>query len=409
MTTDDHDSARIAPEKKVARLSPNVAVLGMVSLLMGMSSGMIYGLLPVFLVTILGASTTTVGLIEGIAEATTSAMKIFSGAASDWIGRRKPLVVLGYALSAVNKLLFPLAESASTVLIARIADRIGKGIRDAPRDALLADVTPSAIRGSGFGLRLALYTIGAVTGPLAAIALMALSGDDFRLVFWIALLPGFASVGVLLIGVKEPPNQCPGGGGWLPIRRNDLALLSAPFWWAISIAAIFSLARFSPAFLVLKAHDIGIDAAFVPIILVIMYAIYCAAAYPFGMLADRVNRHLQLGIGSIILVCADVMLAHASTLWMTALGAALWGLQMGVTQGLLSAAVADAAPERLRGTAFGIFDLAIGLATFAASAGAGVLWTFGGAASSFFAGAALAAVVLMMLLIQSMPKRVRLI
>jgi MFS family permease len=407
MTTDEHDSARIAPEKKVARLSPNVAVLGMVSLLMGMSSAMIYGLLPVFLVTILGASTTTVGLIEGIAEATTSAMKIFSGAASDWIGRRKPLVVLGYALSAVNKLLFPLAESASTVLIARVADRIGKGVRNAPRDALLADMTPSAIRGSGFGLRLALYTIGAVTGPLAAIALMALSGDDFRLVFWIALLPGFASIGVLLIGVKEPSHQGSDGGGWLPIRRNDLAMLSGSFWWAISIAAIFSLARFSPAFLVLKAHDIGVDAAFVPIVLVIMYAIYSAAAYPFGMLADRVNRHLQLGIGAIILICADVMLANAGTIWMTALGAALWGLQMGVTQGLLSAAVADAAPERLRGTAFGILDLAVGLATFAASAGAGVLWTFSGPAGSFIAGAALAAAVIVMLLFQSMPQRAR--
>jgi MFS family permease len=366
---------------------------------------MIYGLLPVFLVTILGASTTTVGLIEGTAEATTSAVKIFSGVASDWIGRRKPLVVLGYTLSAVNKLLFPLAESASIVLIARIADRVGKGIRDAPRDALLADVTPSAIRGSGFGLRFALYTVGAVAGLIVAIVLMALSGDNFRLVFWIALLPGFASIGVLLIGVKEPPNRYADERGWLPIRRNDLAPLGAPFWWAISIAAIFSLGRFSPAFLVLKAHDIDVDAAFVPIILVIMYAIYCAAAYPFGMLADRINRHLQLGIGSFILVCADVMLAHAGTLWMTGLGAALWGLQMGVTQGLLAAAVADAAPERLRGTAFGIFDLAIGLTTFAASAGAGVLWTFGGAASSFMAGAALAAAVIVMLLFRFTPKR----
>ena len=405
MTTDEHDSTRAAPEKEDACLSPNVAVLGIVSLLMGMSSAMIYGLLPVFLVTILGASTTTVGLIEGTAEATTSAVKIFSGVASDWIGRRKPLVVLGYTLSAVNKLLFPLAESASIVLIARIADRVGKGVRDAPRDALLADVTPSAIRGSGFGLRFALYTVGAVAGPIVAIVLMALSGDNFRLVFWIALLPGFASIGVLLIGVKEPPNQHPDERGWLPIRRHDLALLGAPFWWAISIAAIFSLGRFSPAFLVLKAHNIGVDAAFVPIILVIMYAIYCAAAYPFGMLADRINRHLQLGIGSFILVCADVMLAHAGTLWMTGLGAALWGLQMGVTQGLLSAAVADAAPERLRGTAFGIFDLAIGVTTFAASAGAGVLWTFGGAASSFVAGAALAAAVIVMLLFRFTPKR----
>jgi MFS family permease len=407
MTNGEGGNPGTVPEEQLARLSPNVVVLGIVSLLMGMSSAMIYGLLPVFLVTVLGASATTVGLIEGIAEATTSAMKIFSGAASDWIGRRKPLVVLGYALSAINKLLFPLAEAASAVLIARIADRIGKGIRDAPRDALLADVTPSAIRGSGFGLRFALYTIGAVSGPLAAIALMKLSGDDFRLVFWIALLPGLASIGVLLIGVTEPPNQHCDGIRWPPIARADLSLLGAPFWWAIVIAAIFSLARFSPAFLVLKAHDVGIDAAFVPLILVVMYLVYSAAAYPFGVLADRVSRHLQLGIGAVVLVAADLALAGASTIWMTALGAALWGLQMGITQGLLSAAVADGAPERLRGTAFGIFDLAVGAATFTSSAGAGLLWTLGGPAGSFAAGAALAAFAIVMLPFQPIQKPTR--
>jgi MFS family permease len=374
-----------------AGLSPNVVVLGLVSLLMGMSSAMIYGLLPVFLVTVVGASTASVGLIEGIAEATTSLTKIFSGAASDWIGRRKPLVVLGYALSAVNKLLFPLAASASTVLIARIADRIGKGIRDAPRDALLADVMPSAIRGAGFGLRLALYTIGAVLGPLTAMALMVSSGDDFRLVFWIALLPGFASIGVLLIGLKEPPNRQAAEQWRFPIRRTELVRLASPFWWAVLIAAILSLARFSPAFLVLKAHDVRIDAAFVPLILVAMYVIYSASAYPFGVLADRIDRRLQLAIGIAILIGSDLVFAAADTIWMAVIGAGLWGLQMGVTQGLLAAAIADAAPDRLRGTAFGIFDMAVGVATFAASAGAGVLWMLDGAAASFVAGAAFAA------------------
>ncbi len=388
-----------------ACLSPNVAVLGLVSLLMGMSSAMIYGLLPVFLVTILGASTASVGLIEGIAEATTSLTKIFSGATSDWIGRRKPLVILGYALSAVNKLLFPLAESASAVLIARISDRIGKGIRDAPRDALLADVMPSAIRGSGFGLRLALYTIGAVLGPLAAMALMVLSGDDFRLVFWIALLPAFASIGVLLVGVTEPPNHRSDNQWRFPIRRSDLARLPAAFWWAVTIAAILSLARFSPAFLVLKTHEIRIDAAFVPIVLVAMYVVYSVAAYPFGVLADRIDRRLQLAGGTAILVGADLVLAVADTIWVAVLGAGLWGLQMGVTQGLLAAAIADAAPERLRGTAFGIFDMAVGVATFAASAGAGALWMLGGPAASFVAGAALAAGAIAIVLFRPMSKQ----
>jgi MFS family permease len=386
-----HVSVRSGAVQEPACLSPNVVVLGVVSLLMGMSSAMIYGLLPVFLVTVLGASTASVGFIEGIAEATTSLTKIFSGAASDWLARRKPLVVLGYALSAVNKLLFPLADSASTVLIARISDRVGKGIRDSPRDALLADVMPSAIRGAGFGLRLALYTIGAVVGPLAAVALMVLSGDDFRLVFWIALLPAFASIGVLLIGVTEPPSYRSDEQWRFPIRQRDLARLPAPFWWAVSIAAILSLARFSPAFLVLKAHDVRIDAAFVPIILVAMYLVYSAAAYPFGVLADRIDRRLQLAVGIAILIGADLVLAFADTILMTVIGAALWGLQMGVTQGLLAAAVADAAPERLRGTAFGIFDMAVGVTTFAASAGAGVLWMIAGPAATFIAGAMIAA------------------
>ena len=292
---------------------------------------------------------------------------------------------------------------ASTVLLARISDRIGKGIRDAPRDALLADVMPSAVRGTGFGLRLALYTVGAVAGPLAAVALMRLSGDDFRLVFWIALIPAFASIVVLLVGVSEPANGR--NDGWrLPIRRANLAQLTASFWWAIGIAGIFSLARFSPAFLVLKTYDIGVDAAFVPIILVVMYLVYSAAAYPFGILADRIDRHLQLALGAAILIGADVVLASASTIWTAGLGAALWGLQMGVTQGLLSAAVADAAPERLRGTAFGLFDLVVGLATFTASAGAGLIWTFTAAAGSFLAGAVLAAVAMAALAMRFVAK-----
>jgi MFS family permease len=359
-------SAPDAPD----RLSRNVPMLGLVSLLMGMSSAMIYGILPVFLVVVLGASTASVGLIEGIAEATTSFVKIFSGFISDRIGRRKPLVVLGYAFSAVNKLLFPVAESASMVLLARVSDRIGKGIRDAPRDAFMTDLTPSAIRGTGFGLRAALYTIGAVLGPV-----------------------------VLLLWVKETPDSH-AAGRWLPIRLDDFRSLPGAFWWAISIAAMLSLARFSPAFLVLKAHSIHVDAAFVPIILVAMYLVFSAAAYPFGVLADHIDRHIQLGMGMVVLISADLALASADTLWMTMLGGGLWGLQMGMTQGLLSAAVADAAPERLRGTAFGIFDMVIGLATFTASAGAGALWMLGGAALTCSVGATLGAGALVMLLLR---------
>ena len=394
-----------APDPPAPRkLSPNVAALGYVSMLTAMSSAMIYGLLPVFMIKVLGISIASVGVIEGMAEAANSLVKIVSGAASDWIGRRKPLVVFGYTLSAVIKTIFPVAGTASAVLVARVIDRVGKGIRDAPRDAFLADLTAKEIRGEGFGLRLALAISGFVVGPLIAIGLMKLSGDDFRLVFWIALIPAYLSIVVLLVTVKELPFDHDETGRWLPIRRSDIAALPAAFWWVIVIASLLSLARFSQAFLVLKAHDIGVDAAFVPMVLVVMHLVFSVAAYPFGILADHLDRRLQLGVGTVILIGADVVLAHASTVWLTALGAALWGLQLGVTQGLLGATVADAAPDRLRGTAFGIYDVAIGVGTFIASAGVGALWMAGGPPIAFGFSACVATTAALMLLFRPLPQ-----
>ena len=271
--------------------------------------------------------------------------KIVSGMASDRLGRRKPIVLLGYALSAVNKLFFPLAASASTVLVARVVDRLGKGTRDAPRDAFLTDVTPAAIRGSGFGLRLTFYTSGFVVGPLLAIALMNLSGDDFRLVFWVAVIPAAIAVIVLLVALEEPPRRAAGPGPRLRIRRSEITSFPRSFWWAITIASLLSLARFSQAFLVLKANDVGIEATFIPLVLVLMHLVYAGTAYPFGALADRIDRRLQLGLGAAVLIAADGILLVANSIPIAAFGVALWGLQMAVTQGLLSASVADAAPE----------------------------------------------------------------
>jgi len=386
------------------RLSPNVAALGYVSMLTAMSSAMIYSLLPVFMVRVLGISIASVGVIEGTAEAANSLIKIVSGAASDWIGRRKPLVVFGYTLSAVIKTIFPVAGTVSAVLAARVIDRLGKGIRDAPRDAFLADLTAKEIRGEGFGLRLALAISGFVVGPLIAIGLMKLSGDDFQLVFWIALIPAYLSLVVLFVAVKELPFNYDESQRRRPIRRGDIIALPAVFWWVVAIASLLSLARFSQAFLVLKAHDIGVDAAFVPMVLVVMYLVFSVAAYPFGVLADHLDRRLQLGIGTVILVGADVVLANASTVWLTMLGAALWGLQLGVTQGLLGATIADVAPDRLRGTAFGIYDVAIGVGTFIASAGAGALWMAGGPSIAFSFSACVATAAALMLLLQPLPR-----
>ena len=373
---------------------------------MAMSSAMIHGLLPAFLVTVLGVSVLSIGAIEGIAEATTSFVKIFSGGLSDELGRRKLLVVLGYSLSAITKLLFPLAETASTILAARTIDRVGKGVRDAPRDALLADVTPSEIRGSGYGLRTALYTVGAVAGPLTAIGLMTQTGDNYRLVFWLAVIPGFLSIAVLVIGVEEVSDWPAGLERRILMRRSDLQLLTAVFWWALSIAAILALARCSQAFLLLKAGSVGIDPAFVPIILVLMNVVYSLSAYPCGVLADQINRRLQLCIGVAVLIGADIALIFAQAIWLTAIGAALWGLQLGLIQGLLSAVVADASPRQLRGTAFAIYDIGVGIAMLIAGIGAGALWVAGGAAATFSAAALLATVAALALFLWPAPKLV---
>jgi MFS family permease len=395
--TDEHAEA-LGPDAQLPRGLPrHVAILGVISLLTAMSSAMVYGLLPVFLVRELGATMTTVGFIEGAAEGMMSLARIGSGLASDWMGRRKPLVLFGYAVSAVNKVMFPLAGAVSVVLAARIIDRIGKGLRDAPRDAFMTDVTPAKIRGSSFGLRLTFYTTGYVIGPSAAMAIMAASSDNFRLVFWIAVIPAVLAIVVLLFGIKESiPRKIPPRP--LRLRRADLALFGVPFWWAIAIASLLSLARFSPAFLVLKAHSIGIDVALVPIMLILMHLVYAAAAYPFGVLADHIDRRLQLVMGAAVLVGADLILANATVGWMAAIGAGTWGLQMAVTQGLLAASVSDAAPVTLRGTAFGIYDMAIGAAAFMASSAGGALWMVGGSSWAFgFSGAIAVATIVLLL------------
>ncbi len=397
----DHVPRRELPcSMHMHRLSPNIAALGYVSLLTAISSAMIYSLLPIFLVRALSVSVASVGLMEGLAEAANSLIKILSGAISDWIGRRKPLVVCGYVLSAAVKTVFPIADTAPAILGARVIDRLGKGVRDAPRDAFLADLTTPDVRGAGFGLRLAVAVSGFVVGPLLAVGLMNLSGDDFRLVFWVALIPAYAAIVVLSVAVKELPPKMDRGPWRLPIRRADISALPAAFWWMIIIASLLSLARFSQAFLVLVASNIGIDPAFAPLVLVVMHIVFSAAAYPFGLLANHIDSRLQLGLGAVILIGADFVFGTASSVWTTVLGAGLWGLQLGVTQGLLAVTIADSAPDHLRGTAFGIYDVAVGITAFFASAGAGALWTISGPVLAFGVSACVAAAAILVLLMQ---------
>lgn len=369
----------------------SVWTLGFVSLLMDTSSELIHSLLPVFLVTVVGTSVAAVGLIEGIAEATAAVAKLFSGVLSDRIGKRKLLAAIGYGLGAVTKPVFPLAGSAWEVLGARFVDRIGKGIRGAPRDALVADITPAGIRGAAYGIRQALDTAGAFLGPLLAMALMVLYAGDFRAVFWWAVVPAALAVLLIVVGVHEPAGLKPSGKQGWPISRQELARLTAPYWVVIAIGTVLTLARFSEAFLVLKAEAEGLALALIPLVFVWMNLVYAVVATPAGILSDRVGstRVLMAAIGA--LVAADLALALVPGLGGVAVGVGLWGLHMGLSQGLLSALVADTAPEDLRGTAFGLFNLATGGAMLAASVIAGLLWDAAGPTATFLAGAAFAA------------------
>lgn len=370
-----------------------VWALGFVSLLMDVSSEIIHALLPVYLVSVMGASMVTVGLIEGIAEATASITKVFSGALSDWMGRRKWLAVLGYGLAACTKPVFPLAGSVGWLVAARFVDRIGKGIRGAPRDALIADIAPPHLRGASFGLRQSLDTAGAFLGPALAIALMWLTADNFRAVFWVAVVPAFLSVALLIFAVAEPARAVLRDSKW-PLRIAELERLGPAYWQIVAIGIVFSLARFSEAFLILRAQAVGLATMLVPLVLVLMNLAYALSAYPAGALSDRTNRVTVLKTGFALLVAADLVLAFTAGIEGIVFGVALWGLHMGLTQGLLAALVADTAPAELRGTAYGMFNLLTGLALLAASVLAGELWDRIGSQGTFLAGAAFTAIAL---------------
>ena len=383
----------IQPAKAASRLPipRTVWALGLVSLLMDMSSEMIHSILPIFLTTTLGASAAMVGLIDGIAEATAAICKVPAGYISDYIGRRKPLILFGYGLAALSKPLFALAAGPIPVLAARFADRVGKGVRGATRDALVADVTPLELRGRAYGLRQALDTVGALVGPLIAFALMLAYANDFRLVFWVAVIPALASVAMVLVGVGDSRSA---KAAEAPVKLAELRALDAGFWTVAGIALMFSLARFSEAFLILKAVEAGLPIAWSPLVLAGMSLVYSAGAYPAGALADRHPAATLLGLGLVVLIAADLLLGLGHSFAAIAAGIGLWGAHMALTQGLFAKLVANSVPGRLRGSAFGLFNLFSGLAALAASVIAGLLWDRYGSGATFLAGAGFAALTL---------------
>ena len=381
-------------EHSLRHIPSGIWVLGFVSLLMDISSEMIHSLLPLFMVTILGTSTMVVGLVEGLAESLALVVKVFSGTLSDCLGKRKGLALFGYALGAFTKPLFAVASGVGLVLTARLLDRVGKGVRGAPRDAMVADIAPPQLRGAAFGLRQSLDTVGAFFGPLLAVGLMLLWANDFRAVFWVAVFPGLMAVALLLFGIHEPEHR-QASKGRNPIRWDNLTRLGSAYWWVVWFGAMFTLARFSEAFLILRAQHGGIPIALVPLVMVAMNLIYSLSAYPFGKLSDRMSHLKLLTLGLLVLIAADLVLAVNDHWAVVVLGVGLWGLHMGMTQGLLATMVADTAPTDLRGTAFGFFNLASGLAMLIASVLAGFLWDQFGASFTFYAGAVFCGIAVM--------------
>lgn len=395
-----------APSGRTYRAVPkSIWVLGFVSMFMDTSSELVHSLLPIFMGTVLGASMVTIGIIEGIAEATAAVTKVFSGAVSDYFRRRKFLVVLGYGVGAISKLAFPLATTIWWVFGARVVDRVGKGIRGAPRDALVADITPPELRGAAYGLRQALDTVGAFVGPLLAMAFMMWLANDIKAVLWIAVVPAFVAVLLLSVGVHEPPSAEHATDSRHRLTWTHTKHLSLRYWLVVALGAVFTLARFSEAFLVLRAQDVGLAVGYVPAIMIVMNLVYAGFAYPAGAAADRLSARTLLGFGLGVLIVADILLAMAASSWTALLGAAFWGIHMAFTQGLLSKLVADTAPAELRGTAFGIFNLVTGGALLLASVIAGSLWSALGASATFIAGAFFAGLAAMGLLLVGSKSR----
>ncbi|MFL6744742.1 MAG: MFS transporter [Sphingomicrobium sp.] len=373
----------------------NVWVLGFVSLLMDLSSEIYHALLPAFITIVLGLPATALGAIDGIAEATANFAKLASGRLSDRSLKRKPWIVAGYGLAALSKPLFPLAANAPLVMAARFADRIGKGIRGSPRDAMVADETPPAIRGRAFGLRQSLDTVGALLAPLVAIGLMVLLADDLRAVYWLAVIPAAASFLLAWLALREPEQhlaplkRSPLFAGFRQLEKDTRRLLAVGF--------LVALARFSEGFLILKGIEVGLSEAWSPLTLAVFNLAYVALAYPAGALSDRLSPRAILMAGLVVLIGGNVVLAESGSLIGVVLGTALWGAHMALTQGIFARMIADSAPEQLRATSFGAFWFVTGIAGLLASLGAGMLWDRDGSSATFLTSAAVAGAALAML------------
>lgn len=378
---------RFGPSRSA--IPATVWMVGFVSLLMDVSSEMINTLLPLYLAGGLGASALAIGFIEGISVAIATASKFLSGVLADFSRRAKPIAVLGYGLAALSRLIFPLATSVDLIVLARAMDRVGKGIRGAPRDAIVAAVTPQGMRGASFGLRKSLDTVGGFLGPLIAIAAMLLLAGDIVTVFWLAALPAGMAVAVLIFAVREPAESRAEIKNIPAFRFADAFRLNPAIWTVICLAGVIMLARFSEAFLLLKSVEAGFSLTWVPVSIVIMHGVYGLCAYPVGKLSDTIGNTGLLLCSLVFLVVAHLTIAFSATVWEFVIGIVFWGLHMGFSQGLLGAMVADASPAGLRASAFGAFNLVTGIVLLIGNVAAGWLWQDLGSHAPFIAGALL--------------------
>ncbi|OYV74113.1 MAG: MFS transporter [Gemmatimonadetes bacterium 21-71-4] len=374
-----------APESP-HRLGRNVVALGLVSFFTDVSSEMIYPLLPLFLTMTLGASAAFVGAIEGTAESISALLKLASGWWSDRVGARKPFVLVGYVIASVTRPLIAIAQSATQVLAIRVGDRVGKGLRNSPRDALIADSVDPSIRGRAYGFQRAWDNAGAMVGPLVAFGLLQWEGLTMRHVFWLALVPGAIAVAVVIWGVREVPKRVASSGAPLDLSQP----MGGRFWAFMAVIFVFTLGNSTDAFLLLRARQLGVPISLMPIIWALLNGVKTVTNTPGGALSDRIGRKPTLVIGWLFYAAVYLAFAHASRQWHAWALFAVYGLYFGFSEGAERALVSDVVPAERRGTAFGWFNLAVGLGALPASLIFGEIWDHVGPGAAFTLGASLA-------------------
>lgn len=358
---------------------------------MKISSVIVFTLSPLFMTQVLGASIFAVGILEGILEVITLLARIFSGIISDYIHKRKSIIVVGYIFALISRPFLALATRMEDVFLGRAFDRIGNGLDATPRDALVGDLAPPQIKGACYGLRESLSRAGSFAGALLVMALLWLTEGNFSLVFWIGSIPTVLALMVLVIFVKDSPNQqAQHKKPTHKFKLKDLKKLPLPFWLILLLSGLFMLSNFSGAFLILRAEQTGLDLHLTSLVMIIQNLATAGTAYPVGYLSDKMGRRSMMGVGIVLIVCSDLLLAWGGSLYTILGGVLLWGAEIGITQSILAVFLADTCPQDLRGTGFGLFHFINGCCLLLANVFAGWIWHDVNPSAMFLASAVMA-------------------